>query len=271
MKVAIQTNVWGHVAGAAPGVTSVKDLYYEAGEVSDAMLAEIRAARYAGIEVFDGDLLRYQDDLDGFRQRLSDHGQTLVGVYSGANFVYPDILDDELHRIRHAASLAARAGAEQLVVGGGGVRASGATDEDYVRLARGLDAVAEIAEAEGLTPTFHPHLGTIAQAPDQIERVFGRSRIGFCPDMAHLAAAGGDPAALVRRYADRMPYVHLKDYRPDPFEFLPLGAGTLDMDGILAALKEVGYDDWIVVEIDGYSGDPKEGAQTSRAYLDAHW
>jgi inosose dehydratase len=95
-----------------------------------------------------------------------------------------------------------------------------------------------------------------------------RTRIGFCPDTAHLAAGGGDPAALIRRYPDRIRHVHLKDLRPKPFAFLPLGAGVLDFPDILRALREAGYDSWLIVELDAYEGDPREAAESSRAYLD---
>ncbi len=35
------------------------------------------------------------------------------------------------------------------------------------------------------------------------------TRIGLCPDTAHRAAGGGDPAAVIHRYRDRPRHVHL--------------------------------------------------------------
>jgi inosose dehydratase len=94
-----------------------------------------------------------------------------------------------------------------------------------------------------------------------------RSSIGLCPDTAHLAAGGGDPAQLIRRYSDRINYVHLKDFWPDPLTFMPLGRGVLDMPDIVAALGEAGYDGWLLVELDAYDGDPSEAAEISWACL----
>lgn len=74
----------------------------------------------------------------------------------------------------------------------------------------------DIAEGRGLEASYHPHLSTIVESPDELERLLPRTRIGFCPDTAHLAAGGGDPAALIRRYPDRVRHVHLKDLRQDP-------------------------------------------------------
>jgi inosose dehydratase len=104
--------------------------------------------------------------------------------------------------------------------------------------------------------------------PDELAKIMSRSRIGFCPDTAHLAAGGGDPAELIRRYPDRIRHVHLKDLRREPFSFQPLGQGELDFTDVLAAVREVGYDRWLVVELDAYDGDPAEAARISKTFLE---
>jgi inosose dehydratase len=255
------------VVGDPTGVTSVKDLYYRSnGSIAQAV-RDIAAAGYEGIEMFDGNVADYAERPDDLRRLLADAGLELVSVYCGANFIYADMLADELYRVARAADLAATFGAQHLVVGGGARRAVGTREEDYDRLGSALDEVVGIAESRGLTATYHPHLTTMAESPYELDEVMRRSRIGLCPDTAHVAAGGGDPAELIRRYADRIHYVHLKDFRPDPVTFLPLGRGVLNMPDIIAALGEAGYDGWLVVELDAYDGDPLEAARTSWASL----
>jgi inosose dehydratase len=266
MKLAYHTNAWGGVVGHPAGVTSVKDLHYLTPGSTEEAMREIAAAGYTGFELFDGNLAEYADRETELRGLMDELELELVGVYSGANFIFPEILPEELNKIRRAAELAARFGATHFVLGGGAVRAEGTKEEDYRLLAEGLDRAAEVAEALELTPSFHPHLGTCAQTPEQIARVFEQTAIGFCPDTAHLDAAGGESAALIRAYGDRIPYVHLKDYADGAF--LPLGAGQLDWDGIFASLREIGYDGWIAVEADGYAGPQGEAARQSRAFLE---
>lgn len=266
MKFAYQTITWGGVVGHPAGVTSVKDLFYLANGSTEKALQEISGAGYDGVELFDGNLMQYARREDELRRLLDETRLELVGVYSGANFIYPEILGEELAKIEDAAQMAARFGATQLVVGGGAVRTAGTEERDYDLLAAGLDRVVDLADGIGLTASFHPHLGTCAIAPEQIARVFERSAIGFCPDTAHLAAGGGDPARLIRTYGDRIPYVHLKDHRDG--EFLPLGEGTLDLDAILDALTTSGYDGWIAVELDAYAGAPVTAARISKTFLD---
>ena len=51
--------------------------------------------------------------------------------------------------------------------------------------------------------------------------------------------------------------------------FSELGKGMVDFPAVLDALREVGYDRWVVVEQDLFpgTGTPKESAIRNRAYL----
>jgi inosose dehydratase len=267
MRFGHHANSWGGVVGHPVGVTSIKDLFYLTPGDTLATLGEVAGAGYEGVELFDGNLAEFADDLSALRDGLEAHGLALVGVYSGANLIFEEILGEELWRVRRACEWGAELGAEHLVVGGGAQRSEPATDTDYDRLAAGLDEVARIADGHGLTASFHPHLSTIVESPDQIERLFDRTPIRFCPDTGHLQAAGGDPVELVRTYRDRIDYVHIKDLDADG-GFVPLGRGILDVGGVLEVLLNTGFDGWVTVETDGWEGDPGEGARASRARLE---
>ncbi|WP_426625560.1 sugar phosphate isomerase/epimerase family protein [Leifsonia sp. McL0607] len=263
MRLGYCSITWGGVVGHPTGVTSVKDLFYLThGDMRQAV-TDIGEAGYEGVEMFDGNLVEFADRPEVLAGHLHDAGLELVSVYSGANFIYPDILPDELDRIRRSAALAAQFGAERLVIGGGARRAAGTTDDDYRRLADSLNEVADIAESQGIEASYHPHLSTIVESPEELDRLLPNTRIGFCPDVAHLAAGGGDPAAIIRSYGDRINHVHLKDLTRASVSFQPLGDGDLDLAGIVGALRETGYDGWLMVELDEYDGDPKEAAERS--------
>jgi inosose dehydratase len=267
MRFGHHANSWGGVVGHPVGVTSIKDLFYLTPGDTLSTLGEVAAAGYEGVELFDGNLAEFADDSGALRDALQAHGLTLVGVYSGANLIFEDILGEELWRVRRACEWGAELGAEHLVIGGGAQRSEPATDTDYDRLATGLDEIARIADGHGLVASFHPHLSTIVESPEQIERLFDRTPIRFCPDTGHLQAAGGDPVELVRTYRDRIEYVHIKDLDADG-NFVPLGRGELDVGGVLGVLRDAGFDGWVTVETDGWDGDPGEGARASRARLE---
>ena len=264
MKFGYQTNTWGGVVGHPAGVTSIKDLYYLANGSTEEALKDISKAGFEGFEIFDGNLMQYKNNKEEFKALISKYELTLIGVYTGGNFIYPDILEEELAKIEEVAELAAEFGARHLVIGGGAVRSKGILESDYEDLGKALNKVKAIAENHKLIPTYHPHLGTNIESPDQLDKLMPLTEIGLCPDTAHIEAGGGDPVEVVRKYADRIKYIHFKDYENG--EFLPLGKGHQKFDEVVRILNEAGYDDWITVELDSYEV-PKQGAEISRRFL----
>jgi inosose dehydratase len=263
MRLAYQTNTWGGVVGHPVGVTSIKDLYYLAnGSTADAV-RDVAAAGYEGVELFDGNVVQYADRPAELRELLEAYGQSLVGVYSGANFIFNEVIDQELWRIERAAKLAAGLGAQHLVVGGGAQTLDPPRDSEYERLGAGLEKVVEIGRRQGLTPSFHPHMSTIVETAEQLERTLAHTSISVCPDTGHVLLGGDDPAALIRAHADRIRYVHIKDVDLETGEFVPLGQGALDLPAVMDALDDIGYDGWMTVELDAWP-DPLAGAQRNR-------
>ena len=99
-----------------------------------------------------------------------------------------------------------------------------------------------------------------------MRRIFRLTTIDFCPDTAHLAAAGGDPAQMIREFADRISYVHLKGFQKEPFAFTPLDRGDVPTDEIIAAMRETNFAGWVCTELDAWE-DPADGARSSMDYL----
>ena len=269
IRLAYHANCWGPLGGAPVGVTSIGRLTYQTfGDINRA-IAEIGATGYEGVELFDGNILENSSYPTMLRAALASAGIKLVAAYSGANFIFPDILDEELGRISRVADAAAALSAEHLVIGGGARRLTGVRDDDYGRLAAGLDKVVEIAKARGLKAHYHPHLSTIVEGSAEVDRIFALTSIDFCPDTAHLAAAGGDVVEMVHKHRARISYVHLKGLRREPFAFTPLDEGDLDNAAVIRALTETGFNGWIAAELDAWP-DPQLGAERSFAFIRRH-
>lgn len=156
-----------------------------------------------------------------------------------------------------------------------------------------LHAAAETCREEGFEPVFHPHAGTYIETADEIDRLVGRldgSLVGLCLDTGHFRYGGAAPAQAVRDYASVLRHVHLKDCRSSVLQsvaarradlsaalhdgvFCPLGAGDSDIAAVVAALRAVGYEGWLVVEQDQVltTRDTREslvaGQRANRAYL----
>lgn len=147
---------------------------------------------------------------------------------------------------------------------------------DWAVLFENLDRVAERAEARGVRATLHPHVGTVVERRDEVERVLEGSDVPLCLDTGHLLIGGTDPAELSREAPERIAHTHLKDVdagwaaRVRSGEvtyteavrrgiYRPLGVGDVDIAGIVAALESAGYAGWYVLEQDTILTGAPEG------------
>jgi inosose dehydratase len=85
--------------------------------------------------------------------------------------------------------------------------------------------------------------------------------------VSHIALVGEDPLAHLRKYRERLGYMHLKDWARG--EFIEMGQGTLGIDfpACLRLLDEMGFDGWCVVEHSVSKTSPLDSAQANAAYL----
>lgn len=97
------------------------------------------------------------------------------------------------------------------------------------------------------------------------------SRIGLCIDVGHTARFGDDPAVAIKKYAARVYDVHLKDsvavigaQRDVPVE---VGAGRLDVRGILRALLDIKYNGVVAFEYEKVAGNPVIGLAESVGHV----
>jgi inosose dehydratase len=189
--------------------------------------------------------------------------------------------------------LAAKAGMVVLAAGTGrdGYDARPELDESgWQTLLSNLDRLSDHARSRGVELSLHPHMGTMIENGDEVQRVLDGSHVGLCVDTGHLAAAGADPGAIVAANPARVRHVHLKDVDSalasrvvdgslafgDAVRdgmFVPLGRGDVDITGIVDALEGAGYQGWYVLEQDVMlqrepDGDgPVADVRTCLAYL----
>jgi inosose dehydratase len=154
----------------------------------------------------------------------------------------------------------------------------------------GANRVARAVKREtGLRTVFHHHIGTWIETPAETAKLLSRTDpavLGLVFDTGHYHFGGGDPVEGLKAHADRIWHVHFKDHDPEVAEqsrrngwdaiqsvehgvFCELGEGDIDFPTVLAKLKQLNYEGWIVVEQDVLPGmgSPKESAQSNRNYL----
>jgi hypothetical protein len=74
-----------------------------------------------------------------------------------------------------------------------------------------------LAEEHGVRLAFHPHADTHVGTQPQVERFLADTDpdwVSLCLDTGHISYYGGDNLELIRRYPERIGYVHLKQVDP---------------------------------------------------------
>jgi sugar phosphate isomerase/epimerase len=146
-----------------------------------------------------------------------------------------------------------------------------ATIEAVTHVANELNAAAEEAAKHGLHVGYHNHWWELEQKLDGqtafealIERLAPEVRLEV--DAYWVAVGGEDPLEFVKRHADRIHFLHLKDgpINRENTQQLPAGQGSMPLLEIIEAATnlEVG-----VIEFDEYSGDVFDAVAQSFAYL----
>jgi inosose dehydratase len=159
-----------------------------------------------------------------------------------------------------------------------------------------LDRLTGLAAAHGVLAVLHPHVGTMVERGDEVQRVLAGSAISLCLDTGHLLIGGTDPAQLTRQAPERVAHTHFKDVNDQIAAqvrsgrlsytegvrrgmYRPLGRGDVDFAAIVGHLRGRGYGGWYVLEQDtilteeprgeGPVADVRESADYLRALLTA--
>lgn len=224
------------------------------------------------------------EDPEVLRTQLCGAGMTLVAGFLALPLHHP--VEEVVAVAERSARSLAGAGAQILVLAAStGVDGYDSrpvlTDAEWAALVAGAEAVAERAAEQGLDTVLHPHVGTLVETPQEIDRFMADTHLGLCLDTGHVMVGGGDPVAVARTHAARVRHVHLKDVDAAVAAtvtsgavayadavgaglYRPLGSGDLDLDAVLLALDGAGYDGWFVLEQDTRLAVADE-ASTARA------
>ncbi len=152
------------------------------------------------------------------------------------------------------------------------------TPADYKREGQLLTEIAKRVSDFGIKTGFHNHMNSMGQTPEQVAAILDASDPRYVKlelDVAHYFQGGGDAAAAIRKYHDRLLFLHLKDVEPaathSGYQFTELGQGRVNFPAIFTALRDVQFRGWGIVELDderiGVARSPRQSAEMSKRYL----
>lgn len=247
-------------------------------------LDELAAAGYKWLEL--GPYGYLPTDPAQLGEEVGKRGLRVSGGGVFGSLHRADKWESDLAEARKVAALVQAMGAKYLIylpegyrdMDGNYLYAPELGTEDWGRLVSRVSEVGKIVREDyDVKLVFHPHADSHVGRQDQIERFLDGtdpSCVSLCLDTGHIAYCGGDNLALVRRFGERIGYVHLKQADPEVLaqvkaeqlcfaEAVRRGAmceppkGIPAMEPLLAALGLLDLDLFAVVEQDLYPCGPE--------------
>ncbi|MGM0216101.1 sugar phosphate isomerase/epimerase family protein [Enterococcus sp. AZ109] len=147
-------------------------------------------------------------------------------------------------------------------------RAPRLSAEQWDQMMAHIKGICQKAKEYGVRAVIHPHAGGYIEFADEIEAIVRDvpyELAGLCLDTGHLYYSGMDPSEWLKKYADRLDYVHFKDVDEKVYQqvlqekirffeacgkgaMCPIGAGSLNYPEIKDTLEEIGYSGYITIE-----------------------
>ena len=244
------------------------------------------ATGYTGLEIAPWTLSEDPAGLPAGRRRecreaMAETGVAYVGLHSlltaprgELHVTTPDdaVREKSWEYFRRLIDLCADLGDNGLMILGSGRQrraVDGSTVEDAVkRLRDGLASVADHAGDRGvsiLPETLAPHLCDVLTSMEQTTALvdeIGHPAIQTMFDTHNAVAEVVPHDELIRRHAHLIKHVHINE-----MDGRHPGTGNYDFSVPLRALREIGYDGWLSLEVFQFEPSGEEIARVSAQYL----
>lgn len=259
---------------------------------------EVARAGYDWIEI--GPYGYLPTDPNELQDQLDAHGLKVSAGTVFEHLHHENAWDDVWQQVSNVAELTRAVGGQHIVVipepwrdhkTGAAKESRDLSEEQWTRLVSGMDELGRrILDEHGLKVQFHSHADSHVGYQKDIERFVESTDpayVNLCLDTGHVSYYGGDNLALIRKYPERIGYLHLKQVDPAIVakveeedlsfpEAVKLGVmieppnGLPDLPPVLEAVDALGRDIYAIVEQDLYPCAPDVPlpiAQRTHTYL----
>jgi len=230
------------------------------------------------------------------RATLDLYGLQLLGGFVPLVLHDPGTIDASRQAAESAAKMMSAAGGTHFVT------AVVSDPNDWQRphlddaawdlMIRNLVEIDDIVAGYGMTQVVHPHVDTLIETADEMQRFLDDCTVSFCLDTGHLFIGGADPVAIATDHHSRVGIVHLKDVSAVIADglhageftlmtatqaglFPALGSGDVPIAEVVASVESHNFQGWYVIEQDvaltevepSSGGGPLIGVSQSVAYI----
>ena len=263
VKWALGTNLWNYFPRVA--FTDILDVMRDTGFIGARLTQFPKILETYGITAAQ---MRREADRRGCRVvTISFNGAAHVRERRG------EVIADA----RKAMGFLKDFGANHLVVFSPGRNNSG--EAGFGAMCECFNEIGRAAREMGFYAGLHNHLGQMVETREEIEQCMALTDpklFYFSPDTAHLHLAGCDAVKTLEKYKARLMMADYKDARraanttPDKLDrnaIFDLGDGEIDFPGCHRVLKSIGFQGWLVVDLDIARHGPRASYERSGKYV----
>jgi L-ribulose-5-phosphate 3-epimerase len=245
MKIGVTQIILGDLS-LAESLQLCKDAGYEALEL---VFGEGR----------DPDVNMSDDEIRGVRKQCDDAGieiSSAIAWYADrGNLLSSSKEDQENGRkcLIRAIEVASIVGTDGILLHPGALKGEGTYEQTWDTFLGIMKEVAPLAESKkvavGIENVWNKFLLSSREMAAFVDAV-GNPWIGTYLDTANMMAYGY-PEHWIRGLKDRIKRVHFKDFKRREHKFVDLMDGDTDWPTIVADLRSIGYDSYVIHEVGG--------------------
>jgi inosose dehydratase len=248
-------------------------------------IKDISTLGFRGIQLRSNIMPEYGERPQALKELLAEHRLEMIALSSGGVGIGTGTEADEIAKhARHAKFVHDVGGRYLQVTDSARPKERQPAADDFKQLGKVLTEIGKRALDLGVPVGYHNHMNSLGEAPGEVDQIMDAADSRYIKlelDVAHYHQGGGDSAKAIKKYRDRLLFLHIKDVespvpaaageRPGPYRFVELGRGKVDLAAVFKALKDVKFNGWAVVELDSVPDKmrtPKEAALISKKYLE---
>lgn len=253
------------------------------------VLDEVASLGFDGVEITAMSRMLPKFPANKISELLDTRRLKLPAIYSGSDW-------GEGPQVKEELDLLHKTGGQFFVVGGPH-DFKAYTKDIYKKNAQTASRIGKKLRGTGIKLCYHPHAIDLVNNMQIFLKESDPEDVSIAMDTTWFTKGGWSPAKFLKEHGERVPYIHLKDYKgeidaKEAFKatwdmipkmirdavssgelsklpvFVPVGEGEMKFEPIMEEIKKRPNIDWVAVEQDrAFWGSPKDNMEVSRQNL----
>ncbi len=237
-KVRICAHIWAYAA---------REPAYDVYPILDRIFGDFSKTDYDGIELMENTLL-HDDSYERISELSLKYKVAVIGSSFGAKMFDKSTHSQILKDAEKVISILAKLGARNLGISTGGKEDLKTSDEIDTQ-AEVLIKIKKMCEDNGIIMNLHNHICEVKDNEYELKENIKRiPDVKLGPDLNWLLRAGIEPFDFLRRYKERIVYMHIRDQKGDRWTEA-LGEGDFNLPSFKNVLEEINFSGDIAIEL----------------------